>query len=99
MPTQLRRYTINRGKLDEFVAAWQKGVLPLRRKHGFHIDGAWVIRERNEFVWLMRYDGDDWEAKDKAYYATPERKGLDPDPAQFIARSEHWFVTPVVPQR
>jgi hypothetical protein len=47
----------------------------------------------------MRYDGDDWEAKDKAYYAAPERKGLDPDPAQFIARIEYWFVTPVVPGR
>ncbi len=73
--TQLRRYTINRGKMDAFVEAW-------------------VVRERNEFVWLMSYDGDDWEAKDKAYYASPERSTLDP--AQFIARVEHWFVTPLL---
>lgn len=95
MPTQLRRYTINRGKLDDFVAAWQRGVVPLRQRHGFHVDGAWLIRDRSEFVWLMRYDGDDWEAKDKAYYASPERAALSPDPAQLIAKVEHWFVTPV----
>lgn len=95
MPTQLRRYTINRGRLDDFVAAWQRGVVPLRERHGFHIDAAWLIRERSEFIWLMRYDGDDWEARDKAYYASPERAALNPDPAQLIAKVEHWFVTPV----
>ncbi len=95
MLTQLRRYTINRGKMDAFVEAWKTGVVPLRRRAGFRIVGAWVVRERNEFVWLMSYEGDDWEARDKAYYASPERAKLDPDPAQFIARVEHWFVTPV----
>lgn len=99
MPTELRRYTINRGQMDEFIAAWLKGVYPLRQRHGFRIDGAWVIRERNEFIWLLSYDGDDWEAKNKAYYASPERAALDPDPAQWIARIEHWFVTSALPRR
>jgi hypothetical protein len=99
MTLQLRRYTINKGRLDDFIAAWKKGVYPLRQRHGFRIEGAWVIRERNEFVWLMSYDGDDWEAKDKAYYASPERAALEPDPAQWIARTEHWFVASVLPGR
>lgn len=99
MPTQLRRYTINRGKMDEFIAAWLTGVYLLRQRHGFRIDGAWVIRERSEFIWLLSYDGDDWEAKDQAYYASPERAALDPDPAQWIAQIEHWFVTPALPPR
>lgn len=99
MMTQLRRYTINRGRLDDFISAWRKGVYPLRQQQGFRIDGAWAVRERNEFVWLMSYEGDDWDARDKAYYASPERKALDPDPAQWIARAEHWFVSPVVPGR
>ncbi len=50
---QLRRYTINKGRLDDFVDAWRRGVYPLRLKFGFTIDGAWVIQERNEFVWIM----------------------------------------------
>jgi len=45
----------------------------------------------------LRYDGDDWDTRDKAYYASPERKALDPDPAQWIAQIEHWFVTSVLP--
>ena len=96
MTTQLRRYTINRGKMDEFLEAWKKGVLPLRTKAGFRVEGAWVVQERNEFVWVMTYDGDDWNTRDKAYYASPERAALNPDPAQLIARAETWFVTPVI---
>ncbi len=99
MTSQLRRYTINKGSLDTFVEAWRDGVYPLRRKFGFAIDGAWIIRERNEFVWIMSHPGtpDDWKARDAAYYASPERATLDPDPAQWIARAEQWFITPALP--
>jgi hypothetical protein len=94
---QLRVYTINRGKLDDFVQAWRKGVYPLRLQHGFRIPGAWVIRERNEFVWIVAYDGpEDWQAKEAAYYASAERAALDPDPAQYIAQAEQCFMTTVV---
>lgn len=100
MPSQLRIYTINRGKLDDFVRAWSAGVYPLRRGLGFRIDGAWVVQERNEFVWILSYDGSqDWQAAEAAYYGSPERAALDPDPAQWIARAEHYFITPVRPDR
>jgi len=94
--SQLRVFTINRGQMDRFLDAWVRGVPPLRRKHGFRIDGAWVIRERNEFLWVLSYDGPEgFVAKDSAYYASAERGALDPDPVQFVARAERWFVTPV----
>lgn len=96
MPAQLRRYTINRGKLGEFVAAWKNGVYPLRTKMGYRIQ-AWTIKDRNEFVWILGYDGpDEWEVKERAYYGSPERAALNPDPAQFIARAESWFLEPIV---
>jgi len=98
MPIQIRIYTINRGKLQAFAEAWLQGVYPLRLKHGFAIPGAWTIEETNQFVWLIGYDGPEtWEAKEEAYYHSPERMALDPDPAQYIARAEHSFVQPVVP--
>lgn len=96
MTTQLRIYTINRGKLDDFVLAWKAGVHPLRQKHGFEIEGAWVLKERNQFVWLLSYAGKDWDAREAAYYASPERAALDPDPAQLIAHAEQWFLTEVL---
>ncbi len=55
MISQLRIYTINRGKLDAFVEGWKKFVYPLHYHFGFTIPQAWVIRERNEFVWIVSY--------------------------------------------
>lgn len=101
MVSQLRIYTINKGKLDEFVEGWKKFVYPLHYKHGFTIDRADVIRERNEFVWIVSYDGpaEEWEAKQKAYYGSPERHAVSPDPAQHIAKTERWMITSVLPKQ
>ena len=48
--TQIRIFTINKGKMEAFVDAWTKGVYPLRIKSGFTIDGAWVVQEKNKFI-------------------------------------------------
>jgi hypothetical protein len=98
MATQLRRYTINRGRMDDFLRAWMAGVHPLRLKYGFRIDGTWIIRERNEFIWLVSYDGIDWDGREAEFRGSPERAAVDPDPAQYIAKNEHWFITEVLPQ-
>ncbi len=96
MRAQLRIYTINRGKMDEFVQAWTAGVYPLRLEYGFAIPSAWVIKERNEFIWILTYDGpEEWQTREAAYYGSPERVALNPDPAQFIAQAEQWFISPV----
>ncbi len=96
MICQLRIYVINRGKLDDFVAAWMAGVYPLRRAHGFAIPQVWINRERNEFIWLLAYDGpEDWEEKERAYYGSQERAALDPDPRQYIAQANQGFVSPI----
>ena len=97
---QLRVFTINRDKLDDFTRAWREGVLPLRQKHGFTVPFASAVPETNQFYWLLCYAGpEDWETKDKAYYASEERSKLSPDPRQFIARIERWFGVPVLPAR
>ena len=97
--SQLRLYTIEEGRLGEFVREWLHGVYPLRQKHGFRIDGAWLVRDQSRFAWILSYDGpEDWEALDRAYYASPERGQLDPDPARLIVESQHWFVSSVLPE-
>lgn len=97
MTTQIRIYQIKPGKMKEWVEGWTRGVYPLRRKHGFHIPGAWVIGETNTFVWILSYEGPEgFEAKNRAYYASEDRRTLQPDPAEHIAKTDEWFVTPIV---
>jgi hypothetical protein len=81
MTFQVRIYTINKGKLNEFVKAWNKGVVPLRLRHGFKIGGAWTVK--------------DWHTKQEVYYNSPERKALDLDPAQYIARVQEYFISSI----
>jgi hypothetical protein len=86
MATQLRDYRIRDGELERWVEEWRAGVAPLRRARGFEIAGAWTIPEEGRFVWLLVHPGG-WDAfaeADAAYYASPERTALDPDPARLI---------------
>jgi len=56
-----------------------------------------VIRERNQFVWILSYAGrEDWAAQEAAYHNSPERRALDPDPGQYVAGQDRWFLTPVL---
>jgi hypothetical protein len=92
MTTQLRIYTINRGQLRQFAREWREKIRPLREHLGFTVGGSWLLEETNQFVWLLSYDGpEDWESKDRIYYASPERKSMDPNPARLIARAEEYF--------
>jgi len=91
--TQLRNYIINRGEMDIFVQGWRESIVPLRLKHGFTIDGAWIVEGENRFVWMVSYEGDEsWDAVEQAYYNDPQRQALNPGPAQHIAHMELRFV-------
>lgn len=94
---QVRLYTVKEGKLEEFVDGWARGVRPLRLRHGFTIPGAWVIPGKNQFLWVLAYEGsvEEFTAQNRAYYDSEERKALRPDPAPLIERQETWFVEPV----
>jgi len=95
--TQLRIYTINRGEMDVFVKGWREDIVPLRLKHGFTVDGAWVVEGENRFVWMVSYDGPEtWEAKETAYYDDPARKAVTPGPARHIAHMDVRFITSVL---
>lgn len=94
MHFQLRDFTIVDGKLDDFVREWREHVLPLRLSLGFSVVGPWVERETNRFVWVLGYDGD-IRAADEAYYASEERRAMDPDPARLIAEIRQvWLEAP-----
>jgi len=94
--SQLRMYRITEGKLAEFVHQWLSEVLPLRRKVGFTVEGAWTVRGEDRFVWIVSYEGEEsFETKNEEYYASPERKALDPNPAALIEESMELIISPV----
>ena len=94
---QLRLYTIDKGRLDDFAKAWHAGVYSLRTSQGYRIPFAAKIPSTNQFVWVLAYDGPEtWEAKEAAYYKSTARKAMSPDPAQWIARPEQLLVNPIV---
>ena len=85
MEYQVRRYRIAAGKMEEFVEGWRSQVVPLRVRLGFVVHGAWALDATNEFVWVLSHAGPgDFAAANDAYYASPERTGMDPNPAEHI---------------
>jgi len=92
--SQLRTYRITDGQLERFTREWREHVVPLRGAHGFRVDGAWTIPDESGFVWVISHDGD-FAAADAAYFASDERKALDPDPARLIESTETRTMTPV----
>ena len=98
MTSQLRMYVAKEGHLDAFIDEWRAGVVPLRRKFGFRVDGAWTVPAENEFIWIISYDGPEgFEARDAAYYASPERRALAPDPGRHLAHIDTRLMTSVSP--
>ena len=95
MDYQLRSYVVKQGEMDEWLTEWRDKVVPLRRKFGFEVVGAWVIEEESRFVWIVGHDGD-FLARNDDYYASPERENMDPDPARHLASTETKLMTSVL---
>lgn len=68
---QLRRYAIEPGRMDDFVA-WFPSISEPRAKFGFRVLFAYADPENDQFVWAVEHDGD-FEAAEAEYTASPER--------------------------
>jgi NIPSNAP len=96
MVMQVRIYKIHPGRMDEWLAGWRESIVPLRRKFGFEVVGAWVDRESDRFVWVLALPAsEDWDSRDKAYYESKERRGLRPNPADCIAEDDTFLGEPM----
>jgi len=95
---QVRMNRLKAGTSAAFLDAWRAGVYPLRQRFGFTMRGAWIDEDGRTFIWILGYNGPDgFAAADAAYYASPERAALRPDPAQYFEVGEHIMVRPVLP--
>jgi hypothetical protein len=82
MRYQLRIYTALPGRVHDFAREWAEQVVPLRRQFGFDVVGGWVTEDETRFVWIVGHE--DFEAADRAYYESPEREGMEPDPRRHL---------------
>jgi hypothetical protein len=93
MDTQLRVYQIKPGAMDEWIREWRVHVRPLRERHGFAVLGAWLAPNDDTFVWILAHEA--FEAANDAYYASSERRALDPDPARHVLATSTWMIQAV----
>ena len=93
---QVRMYVIKEGKLDAFVRLFDEQIVPLRRRFGFTVVGAWTVPEENRFIWVAGYEGSDpIQDADARYYASPDRLAIEPSPTSLMDSSTAWFASPV----
>jgi hypothetical protein len=71
---QLRRYTMEPGRLADLVA-WFPALVPVREQFGFRVLFALADREREIFTWAVELDGDEdrFREVEATYNASPER--------------------------
>ena len=96
MVSQLRIYTVNRGMMDAWLKFYLANIVPIYQKLEIPIEATWVNVDRSEFVWVRSFDSiEDLERKEKAYYATEERKALADAPLNYLAKIEVKLMSPV----
>lgn len=95
---QLRRYELVDGMMDDFVA-WFPGIVPVRAQYGFEVLFAYADREHDEFVWAVRFDGDEaaFRAAEAVYTASPERAAVFAGQPTRVATLHLALVEPALP--
>jgi len=84
---QLRDYRVKKGHLSAFVKEWRAKVYPLRLKFGFVVIGGWTVGNER-FVWVLGWEGTgSFEEADRAYYRSPERTLMKPNPSRHLAKT------------
>ncbi len=92
---QLRIYDVAPSKMEEFVAVFPQ-VVEARARFGFAVEGAWVAEDRDQFVWIARYDGPgSFEEAERRYYESEARRAIDPDPGSLLAHVETRMIRPL----
>ena len=77
MRARIRIYTINKGKLGNFIKHFNEETKPIHDKVGWPVVAAWVHRPQNEFIWIRTHkDAADLEAKTKTFRAAVAAAGI-----------------------
>lgn len=94
---QLRRYLVQPTEMDNWLQEWKREIVPLRERFEFRVEGAWVARDENRFVWILSYDGPEgFEVANDRYYQSPARLAVQPDPARHLVETETMLMESVI---
>lgn len=96
--TQLRRYSLDPARIDEFGPGWASRIPALRQKYGFSIEFAYLDRAASTFVWAVSTAGDHDEflRREAEYYSSPEKEaGTPPGRKGLILNVDTSFLEPV----
>jgi NIPSNAP len=89
MMAQVRTYTANKGRLDEWVKLFNEQIAPIHEKYGVKVLAAFVNRPQNEFIWVRLFrDQQHLEEGIRAYLTSPERVALGDIPNQLLAKRD-----------
>ena len=86
MEYQLRIYEMKDGQMDAFLGI-SPSVVEARRAVGFNVIGAWVIPQDNQFIWIVGAENG-IEATSEKYYASEQRRAIEPEPAKLLQTIE-----------
>jgi hypothetical protein len=93
--SQLRIYKLDPATADEFVSRFNEVLVPLRKSHGFSVDGAWLAEDKTRFTWVTSHDcPDGWDAAETTYYADPRRQNIGWDPGDYVSEMDLSMVEP-----
>lgn len=94
MTVQLRRYSVEPGRMADFVA-WFPSIVPVREQFGFRVLEAWVDEANDTFVWSVELDGDDdrFREVEAVYNASPERAAAFESNPGVVTSQLNAFVT------
>jgi hypothetical protein len=96
MTWQIREYTVKPGEMQEWLSEWRSKIVPLRQKYGFKVLGAWTVDGSDQFIWIIGHDSpESFDQANADYYASAERKAIDPDPARHLAQTGSRMMTAV----
>lgn len=94
---ELRRYTINAGRMDEWVRFMEETIIPFQVAKGMVIAGSFRGEDDRTYVWLRRFASEaERERLYEAVYQTAEWKN-DIAPKVADLMSPDIQVTRVVP--
>lgn len=85
MATQLRRYVVTDGGIDEVVDFFSR-IRSLRERFGFTVEFAVADRVRSEFIWAVSHP--EWDSATREYEASAERAELFSGPPMPIAKRD-----------